>query len=140
MTDNPDIPAGYEPVFDAGFNAYVGPILGNFSGPQLGPHHFLFDVRPEHLNGGDMLHGGMMMALADVILGSTVANAVGAMGATISLNCDFIAGAEVGTRLEGESTISRLTRSVAFVSGRLFKEDKTYLTASGIWKIRKTAQ
>ena len=134
-----NIPAGYEAIFQQGFNAWVGPILGNFAGPDMGPHHFIFDVRPEHLNGGDMLHGGMMMTLADVVLGSTVANAVGGMGSTIALNCDFLAGVKPGTRVEGEATVSRLTRSVAFVSGRLFSGDQTFLTASGIWKISPKA-
>ena len=32
---------------------------------------FLFDIRDEHLNGGGALHGGMMMALADIVMGRT---------------------------------------------------------------------
>lgn len=134
------VPEGYVPVFPEGFNAYVGPILGRFDGPELGPHHFFLDLRPEHMNGGDMMHGGMMMSLADVVLGSTVAHAAGAMGSTISLNCDFLAGAPLGTRVEAEAIVSRKTRSVAFVSGRLFSGDVTFMTASGIWKIGATKQ
>lgn len=138
MTDTPPpVPDGYVPIFPDGFNAYIGPILGKFDGPEMGPHHFIFDVRPEHLNGGDMMHGGMLMALADVVLGSTVAQSIGGMGSTIALNCDFLAGAQPGTRIEGEATISRKTNSVVFVSGRLFSGDKTLLTASGIWKVLK---
>ena len=79
------------------------------------------------------------MALADVVLGSTVANAVGGMGSTITLNCDFLAGVKPGTRIEGEAVLSRKTGSVAFVSGRLFSGDTTFMTASGIWKIIETS-
>lgn len=143
MTEQQNIPATipdrYEAIFQQGFNAWVGPILGRFDGPTLGPHHFILDVRPEHLNGGGMMHGGMMMTLADVVLGSTVAHAAGGMGSTVSLNCDFLAGIKSGTRVEGEATVSRLTRSVAFVSGRLFSGDRTFLTASGIWKVSPNA-
>lgn len=134
------VPEGYKPIFHLGYNAFVGPIFGKFDGPDEGPHHFIFDVSPEHLNGAGMVHGGMMMTLADVVLGSTVANATGAMGSTISLNCDFLAGAKPGTRIEAEATISRKTRSIAFVSGRLFAEGRTLLTASGIWKISDRAR
>lgn len=136
---SPPIPDGYTATFPEGFNAWVGPILGKFDGPEMGPHHFIFDVRPEHLNGGDMVHGGALMALVDVVLGSTVAHAVGGMGSTITLNCDFLAGVKPGTRIEGEATLSRKTGSVAFVSGRLFSGDTTFMTASGIWKIIETS-
>ena len=140
MTDTPTPadtvdPDGYVKVFHEGFNEWIGPVYGRFDGPRLGPHHFFIDVRPDHLNGGGMTHGGFLAAISDVVLGSTVAHSVDGMGATISLNCDFLSGVEAGTRLQGEATISRLTRSVAFVSGRLFTDDKTVLTANGIWKI-----
>lgn len=130
-----EIPEGYEAIFPEGFNAWVGPIFGRFDGPDEGPHHFFLDVRHEHLNGGGMMHGGMMMSLADVVLGSTVAHATGGMGSTISLNCDFLAGAKAGMRVEAEAIISRKTRSIAFVSGRLYSGETTFMTASGIWKI-----
>lgn len=133
-------PSGYEPVFNVGFNAYVGPIWRK-PGEGEAPDSFLFEVREHHLNGGGFVHGGMLMALADVVLGVTVSRAVGgAPCATVSLNCDFVAAAKQGDRIEGEARITRRTRSVVFVSGELHTQTEgaartTLLTATGIWKI-----
>ncbi len=133
-------PSGYEPVFNVGFNAYVGPIWRK-PGEGETPDRFLFEVRDHHLNGGGFVHGGMLMALADVVLGATVSRTIGgAPCATVSLNCDFVAAGRLGDRIEGAAHITRRTRSVVFVSGELFARAdggarQTLLTATGIWKI-----
>ena len=49
---------------DTGFNKYIGPV---WQSPDR--KEFIFDVRDVHLNGGATLHGGMAMALADLIRG-----------------------------------------------------------------------
>ena len=103
----PPLPAGYEPVFDLGFNAHLGSIYRKLASPDGDPHHYLFDVAPHHLNTGGFTHGGVLMTLADVVLGSTVAHSVGFMCSTISLSCDFLAGAKLGDRIEGSATITR---------------------------------
>ncbi|MBM3556959.1 MAG: PaaI family thioesterase [Alphaproteobacteria bacterium] len=54
---------------------------------------------------------------------------------TISLNTDFVSGAKPGDWIDGEAEITRKTRNLVFVSGRLSVEGKTVLNASGIWKI-----
>ncbi len=128
-------PAGYIPVFnETGFNKYVGPIWQSPDGAE-----FLFDVREMHLNGGGALHGGMAMALADIVLGRTVRIALGdARALTISLNCDFVGPAKLGDRIRGTAKITRKTRSIVFISGELAVEGRTIMTATGLWKILGT--
>lgn len=134
------VPPGYEPVFNMGFNAYVGPILCKTGGNET-PDQFLFDVRDHHLNGGGYVHGGMLMALADVVLGVTAHHAAGKVPcATVSLNCDFVAVGKSGDRIEGEAHVTRKTRSVLFLSGELYARTdgsapRKLLTATGIWKV-----
>jgi acyl-coenzyme A thioesterase PaaI-like protein len=125
-------PAGYTAVFgDAGFNKYVGPVWRAPDGKE-----FLFDVRDIHLNGGHALHGGMSMALADIVMGKTVNDALeGARAMTVSLNCDLIGPAKLGDRIRGTATITRRTRTIVFISCELTVEGKPILTATGIWKI-----
>lgn len=125
-------PAGYTAVFgEAGFNKYVGPV---WQSPDKS--EFLFDVREVHLNGGQALHGGMAMALADIVMGRSVRDALdGQTAMTISLNCDLIGPARLGDRIRGQATITRRTRSIVFVSCALTVEAKPILTATGIWKI-----
>ncbi len=126
------VPAGYTPVFgETGFNKYVGPVWQSPDGSQ-----FLFDICAIHLNGGGTLHGGMSMALADIVLGRTVHDALkGARALTISLNCDLIGPAKLGDRIKGTATITRRTRSIVFVSGELAVDGRAILTATGLWKI-----
>jgi uncharacterized protein (TIGR00369 family) len=135
IADALPIPPGYAPVFDLGFNAHIGKIYRKLAEEDGQPHHYVFDVQPHHLNASGFIHGGALSTLADVVLGSTVAHAVGHMCSTVSLNCEFLAAAGLGERIEGAANITRQTRSVVFVSGSLFVGERTLLTASGIWKI-----
>jgi len=129
-----DIPEGYAPVWNEGFNAYVGPFYG--MPREDGSVHFILDLREEHLNGGEVAHGGLMMAFADAALGTAVSLAVdGAPTATMTLNTDFVSSAGKGTRIEAEAEVTRATRSVVFVAGRVYVGEKTLMTASGIWKV-----
>lgn len=129
-----DIPEGYAPAWNEGFNAYVGPFFGK--GRDDGSVHFFVDMRPEHMNGTGHPHGGFLMAFADAVLGTAVSLAVeGAPCATMTLNTDFVASIKDLTRLEGEAEVTRRTRSVVFVQGRVYAGDKTLLTATGIWKV-----
>ena len=136
MTTHPSAPAGYSPVFaEAGFNAYVGPVYRADDGS-----HFLFTVRDVHMNGGGALHGGMMMALADIAMGKTVHAALeGGRAMTISLNCDFIGPARLGETIMSRVAITRRTRSIVFVTATLDVEGRTIMTATGLWKILSEA-
>ncbi len=129
-----DIPEGYAPAWNEGFNAYVGPFYSKVR--DDGSVHFFLDMRDEHLNGAGFAHGGLLMAFADAALGSAVHAAIeGAPSATMTLNTDFITAGPPGVRIEAEAEVTRRTRSVVFVSGRVYAGDKTLLTATGIWKI-----
>jgi uncharacterized protein (TIGR00369 family) len=97
--------------------------------------HYLFDLEDQHLNGGGMAHGGLLMTLADTVLGTTVAGAVGHMCNTITINCDFLSGAKKGERIEISTQITRKTRTVVFVSGTLSVGDRPVMTAAGVWRI-----
>jgi uncharacterized protein (TIGR00369 family) len=127
-------PAGYSPVFaEAGFNAYVGPVWRADDGSD-----FRFTVRDVHMNGGGALHGGMMMALADIAMGKTVHAALAADGqraVTLSLNCDFIGAVKLGETIVTQVAITRRTRSIVFVTATLGVGDRTIMTATGLWKI-----
>ncbi len=123
---------GYTEVFaEQGFNNYVGPVWQSADGTE-----FIFDVRDIHLNGGGTLHGGMAMALADIVMGRTVRDALqDNKTLAISLNCDLIGPAKLGDRIRGVATITRRTRSIVFISSELSVDARIILTATGLWKI-----
>ena len=131
-SDTPPVPEGYESVFESGFNGFLGPIYMKEISDQR--RHFILPVRPEHLNAGGVVHGGVLMSLADVALGVTVVRTTGRAAATISLDSNFLAAGKLGEMLEAEAEVTRATRDVVFVKGRVYTEARTLLTAQGIWK------
>lgn len=63
------------------------------------------EVRPEMCNGGDILHGGAIMSLADTLgaVGTIVNLPKGARTTTIESKTNFLGAAKVGERVAGES-------------------------------------
>ncbi len=127
---------GFSPLNAGGFNAYVGDLLID---PAAGPEdaaRFAFAPEAKHLNGGGALHGGLLMTLADNVLG-TVAHSrlAGKVASTVTLNVDFLAGGDLSAPVRGGAQITRVTRSLLFVSGALTQGDRMLVTATGIWKV-----
>jgi uncharacterized protein (TIGR00369 family) len=123
-------------IFDGQFADRVGPL---FEKPLPdGGCVFGMRVRPDHCNARQTMHGGMMMTLADQVLGLTVDRALenDGLSATVSLNCDLIAAALPGDWVEGEAEVVRKTRSIVFVRGTLRRAEsgEVLLSASGLWK------
>ncbi len=126
------IPAGYEasPTLDGNFGQSLGPLFRRLDGGG-----YAFRVGPEHRNGRGMTHGGVLMTIADQTLGLTVQQALdGGPAVTVTLNCDFVDGAQAGELIEVDAVVTRVTRSLVFVKGELTSEGRTILTAAGIWK------
>lgn len=126
------VPAGYVPC----------PLpVGDF-GDSLGPLYmrpdgsgFACRMRPWHRNPRGAVHGGVLLALADQVLGLTVYQATGqTQSATVNLNCDFVEAAFPGDLIEGRAEVTRVTGSIVFVQGALRRGERVILTASGIWK------
>ncbi len=127
-----EIPDGYAlcRTLDGTFGPGLGPLYQHQDGSS-----FAFRVRERHNNVRGVTHGGMLMTLADQILGLTVQHALeGAYAATVNLNCNFVASTAPGDLVEGSAQVTRVTRSVVFVQGTLYCGERLILTASGLWK------
>jgi uncharacterized protein (TIGR00369 family) len=105
-------------------------------GKDAGGVDLAFRVGEKHLNPNGIVHGGMLMTLADQALGIMVWRSIDQKPcATITLNCNFLAPAKLGDWLEARAEITRRGRSVVFVGGRIQCGDRVLLTAEGIWKV-----
>lgn len=130
--DDGAIPDGYVPstVPDGTFGRLLGQLYQRRDGGG-----FAFRVDTRHGNVRGAIHGGMLMTMADQVLGLTVQQAIGGgPTATISLNCDFVSSAKPGDLIEGTAEVTRITRSIVFVQGRLACGDRLILSAAGLWK------
>lgn len=127
--------AGWKPRHGQGpFTQLVGPIWGRRGGAEGSVHGLLVEER--HLNSRGVVHGGMLMALADHVLGWLVFEAVGgAPCVTVSMNSQFMGAVKPGDWLEMRGSVVRQTRSLVFVAGPMTVDGKTVFTAEGIWKI-----
>lgn len=92
-------------------------------------------VLPRHANAMGVLHGGMLSAFLDGLLGAAVFRGTQRSAMTIHLSVDFLRTARAGEWLQGRAKLVRGTKEVAFVEGQAFVGDRIVARASGIFKL-----
>lgn len=80
----------------------------------------------KHANHRGIIHGGVMAALTDSVLGVTGAS-VGAVVVTVSMTLDYIRNTTPGERLSVKSRIRHCGRSTMVIDMSLFDEEGTLL-------------
>lgn len=136
QNDDPDLPPGW--------SSYVS------SSPFTGPHGIMyqridadgacwraFRGKPLHCNSARIIHGGMLVTFIDALMGLTVANAAQATALTVRLTTDFLSIARPGDWVVGQSRVTKLTRSVAFVNAEAHVGTRPLLNAQGIFKLMR---
>ncbi|WP_376089939.1 PaaI family thioesterase [Roseomonas sp. CCTCC AB2023176] len=89
-----------------------------------------------HLNGAGIVHGGLLVTMADNALGLTVWEAAGRVPCvTVTLNTQFISAVHPGEFIQARAEILRQARSTVFVRGVLTVGDRIVAAADGVWKI-----
>jgi uncharacterized protein (TIGR00369 family) len=131
-------PAGYT-VLQLGpsgssFIEVNGPLYGRRDGNRL---VMGFRVEPRHCNPADICHGGMLLALADMLIGPGAEFEVqsGRFLPTVSLSADFLAPAQLGAWVEGVAEPLRMTKSLLFAQCLITADGTPALRASGIVKL-----
>lgn len=95
---------------------------------------FALEVTENQCNSNGITHGGMLMTMIDLTLVATAKTVPEDRFVTVSLNSEFIASAKVGDLIQAEGTLTRRTRSLAFVRGQVRCGDRILLTASAVLK------
>lgn len=130
------LPSGWEPFPDEGFIDLVGPIMMRRTATGL--RSFGFVAAQKHANLIGVVHGGMLMTLADRALGLASWDAAeGRPCVTIQFDMQFVSSAKMGDFVEMTPEIVRLTSSLVFMRGDLKVGDRTVGAANGVWKILK---
>jgi uncharacterized protein (TIGR00369 family) len=92
-------------------------------------------VKEIHINPNGLLHGGMLMTMADHVLGGLVwAMSERRTSSTVNLVTNFLAPGRLGDWVEGRGQVTRQTRSLVFARGRLYAGDTALVSCSGTWK------
>ena len=131
-----DIPAGFSLIAFEGvtFNSANGPFYLKRESDDI---VMGFRVEQRHCNPAGILHGGMMMMVADMTAGFGTAFKAGIdkFMPTVNMTFDFVASGNVGDWVEGRCQVLKVTRSLAFASVMLSVRGKPLLRASAIMKI-----
>ncbi len=127
------LPPGYQPFeYTDPFEDLVGPLGYRVSDGTIS---FAFIAQPHHRNTGDTLHGGMLMTFADFALCLAATwDQPGEKCVTVSFNCEFVAAVKSGELVESACEVVRRTRSLTFVRGTIFVDNRVLVSFSGIVK------
>ena len=116
------------------FNEYLGVQVVKM---EQGRAEAVLDLAPHHLNGRGVVHGGVLSAVLDTVMGAAVISAIPKEWwcATTSLSVQFLEGGR-GGRVSASGDVVRRGKRVAFVHGELRDESGRMLaTAAGSWHL-----
>lgn len=119
----------YEPADP--YEDHVGPMYYKAEG---GGAHCLLPTRPEHLNSGSMVHGGLLMSFIDYALATAAGALDGKFALTVSLNCSFLNAGRLGPPLEARTRLLRSGRTLSFAQGEVVQDGTMLLSASAVFR------
>ena len=123
---------------DPTFNTHIGPLYAKRGAKGTRDEFVLgFRVQAHMCNPTGGLHGGMMMAVADLVgtMGGGTLAGLRKFLPTVNMTCDFVAPARAGDWVEGRPELVRATRSLLFTNIYLTVGEEKILRASSIAKI-----
>ncbi len=140
MSMSDDGPAGFEPI----------PHLGHYLN-QLGPFHWKqseggivigLRIGERHTNTRGIVHGGMLVTLADSALGIVLYHSRTPPQpiVTVSLTTDFIESAYPGDWVEAHVDILRIGSRLAYANCYLHVGSRRILRASGVFALMPPAK
>ncbi|HJQ60717.1 MAG TPA: PaaI family thioesterase [Vineibacter sp.] len=130
-----EVPPHFELLRDqSGFGQLIGPLY--VRKPREGrAFAWGFRAAAKHMNPGGVVHGGMLVTFADQTFGALAYFAAGKKPCTtIDLSASFMAPGRPGDWIECTGAVSRVTRELVFVTGRISANERTLVDLKGIWK------
>ena len=133
MTESVSLPSDYQVYeYDDPFEDHVGPMGYKVVDGTI-TFAFLADAR--HRNTAGTVHGGMLMTFADFALCLTATwDQPGEKCVTVSCNSEFVAPGRPGALIEASGEVVRRTKSLTFVRGQVYADDRILLNYSAIVK------
>lgn len=130
---------GWEIFEGQGFVDHVGPFYVRREANGL--RSFGFIAQAKHANLIGVVHGGMLMTLADRALGVAAWDAAGGRpSVTVQFDMQFLSAVKMDEFVELAPELVRLTRSLVFMRGMLTVAGRAAASANGLWKILKRAE
>ena len=126
---------GWTIVETSGFINLIGPLWQRMVDGE--PEYALI-TEDKHHNRRGLVQGGLLMTFADRACGMTARFVSGKPTmATVQLDVHFIDAGKIGEILMARPRVIRTTRSLVFVSAEVKANERTIITANGVFKILK---
>ncbi len=118
-----------------GFGALCGPVWR-----EEGANRFAVRVGTRHLNHRGRLHGAMSMTMQSLAFHCIAAESAAAIrpcgrSQMLSFHCEFVASAREGALVSAFANVTRMTRSLLFLTGELKEGDNPLMAASAIFRL-----
>jgi uncharacterized protein (TIGR00369 family) len=92
------------------------------------------DARHQNLSGH--VHGGVIMALLDRVMGINCRNAIASGAATASITVNFLLPVRIGDFLRTTCRLSKVGRSLVFAEAEAYVGDRLVASGSAVCSIR----
>jgi uncharacterized protein (TIGR00369 family) len=126
---------GWTMVDTSGFLYLIGPLWQRMVD---GAPEFALVAQDKHHNRRGKVQGGLLMTFADRACGMTARFVSGhPTMATVQLDVHFIDAGNIGDILIARPRVIRTTRSLVFMTVEVKAEERTIITANGVFKILK---
>ena len=126
---------GWTIVDTTGFLNLVGPLWQRMVN---GEPEYALVAQDKHHNRRGLVQGGLLMTFADRACGMAARFASGRPTmATVQLDVHFVDGGKIGEILMTRPRVIRTTRSLVFVTTEVMANNRTIVTANGVFKILK---
>jgi len=126
---------GWTIVETTGFLNLVGPLWQRMVD---GEPEYALVAQNKHHNRRGLVQGGLLMTFADRACGMAARFVSGRPTmATVQLDVHFVDGGKIGETLMTRPRVIRTTRSLVFVTTEVKANDRTIVTANGVFKILK---
>ena len=126
---------GWILVETSGFLNLVGPLWQRMVD---GEPEYALVAQEKHHNRRGMVQGGLLMTFADRACGMAARFVSGRPTmATVQLDVHFVDAGKIGETLMTRPRVIRTTRSLVFVNAEVKANNRTIVTANGVFKILK---
>jgi uncharacterized protein (TIGR00369 family) len=136
--DDGGVPPGFVPLGfgENPFIELIGPLYGHREEGLAGRLVLGLRVERRHCSPSGYCHGGMLTAMADMLLvvGGNLQSGQQRFMSTVSLSTDFLAPVPLGAWLHGRLDVLRATRNLVFCQGLYSVGPDPVLRVDGIVK------
>ncbi len=127
--------ASWRRVEDGGFVDLLGSLFVRADAGAADEARYRFETGERHRNRAGFIHGGLLLALADSVMGRTARLADPARShATLQIDMQFLKAVPAGSAIEITCRIARAGRSIEFVEATFVCAGNAIASARGIWK------